>query len=312
MKMFCPRCGKKSYGLCIDCFLEGNPIEMKDFNLSLCKCGNYFYRGHWSKNIADSVERIVRKNLKLPSEIKLKGLRVLPKFRSDRVDLGIWVSGDYAGGEFEKRFNTSMEIETKTCPDCSKLGSGYYEAIIQFRTKKPLDDLGVDPRFVSDIKRARGGFNIHVTSSGYARQLKRKFDDLGFGVKESSKLIGRKMGRDLHRITISIKEPVFGEGDFFEYKKEIFQVLRPGKINLCMDVVSKKQKTISMSKLKKSKVIARESDLKDGVVTMISPREVQVLDLEDNSTYELKNENLNLELGQDIRILRVGGGVYIL
>ncbi len=310
--MFCPKCGKKGYGLCIDCFLEENPVGLRDIKLSLCTCGNYLYRGRWSKNITDSIEKVVEKNLTVPSEIKLESMRILPKFRSDRIDLEVWISGRYMGEEFRKRFNSYIKIRRRECPDCSKLSSGYYEAIIQLRIKKPLTDLNLDPRFVSNIKKVKGGFDIYVTSTRYARQIKKKFDNLGFRVKESQKLIGKKKGKEVYRTSISIKEPDFGEGDFLRHNKEIIQILRLGKRTLCRDIVTKKRKTIGISSLKKSKIIAKRSDLREGIVTLVSPKEVQILDLQDNETYEIKNENMDLELGQEIKILKTSRNIYIL
>jgi len=310
MKMFCPRCGRKSYGLCIDCFLGENPVRLRDVKLSLCNCGNYLYRGHWSKNITDSIERIVEKNLIVPSEIKLKSMRVLPEFKGNRVDLEIWVSGLYKGRDFRKKFDTNIRIEGRECPECSKLGSGYYEAVIQFRTKKPVADLNLNTRFISKIKKVRGGFDLYITSAKYARQVKKRFDDLGFQIKESSKLVGKKDGKNAYRISISIKEPDFEEGDFLRYSGEIIQILRLGKRTLCRNIVNKKRKTITISNLRKYRIIAKKSDLREGVVTMISPEEVQVLDLKDNKTYELKNETLDLEAGQEIDILKIGKKIY--
>ncbi|RLI91875.1 MAG: hypothetical protein DRO89_03160 [Candidatus Altiarchaeales archaeon] len=310
--MLCPRCGRKSYGLCIDCFLEENPVKLRDIKLSLCTCGNYLYRGRWSRKITDSIERIVEKNLIVPSEIRLKGMRVLPRFRGSRIDLEIWVSGLYGGREFRKKFDTSIEIERRECPECSKLSSDYYEAVIQFRTKKPVTDLDLNPRFISKIKRVRGGFDLYVISSGYARQLRRRFDDLGFQIRESSKLVGKKNGKNVYRISISIEEPDFEEGDFLRYGGDIIQVLRRGKRSICRNIVNKKRKTIPISNLRGYKPIAKRSDLREGVVTMVSPGGVQVLDLKDNKTYELKNETLGLEPGQEIDILKIGKGIYIL
>ena len=298
--------------MCIDCFLEENPVKLRDIKISLCACGNYLYRGHWSKKITDSIERIVEKNLILPSEIRLKGTRILPKFRCNRIDLEIWISGLYGGREFRKKIDANIEIERRECPECSKLSSGYYEAIVQFRTKKSVADLNLNPRFISKIKKVRGGFDLYVVSSGYARQLRRRFDDLGFRIRESSKLVGKKNGKNVYRISISIEEPDFEEGDFLRYGGEIIQILRRGKSSLCRNIVNKKRKTITISNLRGYTPIAKRSDLREGVVTMVSPEGVQVLDLKDNKTYEVKNETLDLEPGQEVDILKIGKEIYIL
>jgi nonsense-mediated mRNA decay protein 3 len=312
MRMLCPGCGRKSHGLCIDCFLEENPIGLKGIKLSLCTCGNYLHRGRWSKNITKSIEKVAEKNLIIPQEIKLESIRILPEFRRDRISLEIWVSGVYGGLDFSRRVKRDLMIDRRECPACSKLMGGYYEAILQLRTKKPLSDLDINNKFISKIKKVKGGFNIYITSAGYARQVGKLFDELGFLVKESSKLVGMKNGKSVYRVSISIKEPGFMEGDFLRYKGAILQVLRPGKRILYRDVASGKKKTIALSNLRGYEVAGRRSDLREGVVTMVSPEEVQVLDLEENKTYDLENRGLDLEAGQEIDILKLGENIYIL
>lgn len=312
MKMFCPVCGKKSKGICIDCFSEKNPIELMDIRLSKCACGNYLYRGNWSGDVKDSVKKAVEKNITPPPEIKLENMQVLPEFKGDRIDLEIRIIGHYREEHFKKTLYENIKIDKKECPDCSRTRSGYYEAIIQFRISRSLNDFNPNPRYISKIKKVRGGFDLYITSLKYARDMEREFEKSGFLVGESSKLVGRKNGRDLYRISISVKESDLKEGDFLKYEGGIIQVMKTGKKILCRDIVNKKQKPISPSNLIKSGVIARKSDIREGIVTMISPGYVQILDLTDNETHELKNENMNLNPGQEIKILKTDRKIYVL
>ncbi|MBN2013704.1 MAG: hypothetical protein JW778_00845 [Candidatus Altiarchaeota archaeon] len=311
METFCPKCGRKGRGLCVECFLEEHPIGLKPVRLSLCGCGNFMYGKSWLKNVRESIHGIVERNLELSEGINIKDLKVNPEFKEDRIDLMIQVKGEYNGETFTEVFPSRVRVSKAVCPECNKLRSGYYEAILQLRTKKK-PEIEVDSNFVSNVEKVRGGFDLYLTSLQYARQLKKIFRERGFSVNESSKLYGMKDGKNVYRVSIAVKEPHFSGGDFIEYGGDILKVVRMGKKILCRDVGTRKDRVINVDKAAQSRVVAHKSDLRDGIVTMVSPSEVQVLDLESNETHELRNEGLNLEPGQEINILKVGKKVYIL
>lgn len=308
--MFCPKCGKEGYGLCLKCFLETHSPGLKKFELPVCKCGRYFRRGEWNLNLENSIQDIVKKNLIIPAELKTRGIDVKYKFEKNKIFLHINISGKYGGEDFSTEFEDEIKTTGTTCPTCSKISSSYYEAILQFRTGyNPAK--GINPEFVSAVKKVPGGIDFYITSTKYAKQTGVEFRNRGFYVKESAKLMGMKKGKSLYRLNISIKSPNFEVGDFLEYKGKIVQILELGKVVLCRDIARGKNLIIPLLKLQDVKPIAHKEDVKNAVVSAILPNEIQVLDIETGRTYELHGLFENLTQGQEIRILRLRGVVYI-
>lgn len=324
--MFCPKCGKKGPGLCLKCFLEVHPPGLKKFELPICKCGRYFRRGEWNINLEDSISEVVKQNLIIPAELKIKDMNVRHKFEKNKFFIHINIFGKYKGENFSTEFEDEIKIVGKRCPTCAKVSSRYYEAILQFRTGfnlttklsklrgqcpriNPAKD--INPEFVSDIKKVPGGIDFYVTSMKYAKQVGAEFRNRGFYVKESAKLIGMKEGKSLYRLNIAIKSPNFEVGDFLDYKGKILQVLEFGKIVFCRDILRRKKLIVPLPKLQDVKPVAHKDDVDNAIVSAILPNEIQVLDIETGKTYEIPGIFENLTQGREIRILRLGSNVYI-
>jgi nonsense-mediated mRNA decay protein 3 len=310
--MFCPKCGKEGAGLCIDCFLLDNPLAIAPMKVSLCGCGNYVYRQLWRKDVIHSIDDIVKRSLVVPKDLKVKAIKTTPSFKEDRIDLVIKLIFEHNGVAAEKVMESSISVAKTTCPDCMKVRSSYIEAILQVRTTKPKPDILIDSTFVTNAEEVRGGFDIYLTSTQYARKLEREFKEKGYQVKESSKLFGKRDGRDIYRVSVLAKEPPFAAGDFIAHDKMVLHILRVGKRTSCLDLASRKEMLLDTQKIWDSEIVAKESDTVEGIVTMITPTDLQVLDLSDNKTHDLPNNRPLLKAGEPVRLLHLDPQVYIL
>jgi nonsense-mediated mRNA decay protein 3 len=310
--MFCPKCGKEGRGLCIDCFLSDNLLTLKPMKVSLCGCGNYIYKQLWRKDIRRSIDDIVKRSLVVPAGLKIKEMKTTPDFKEDKINLKIKLVLEHNGATSEKTLESSIAVGKTTCPDCVKVRSSYFEAILQVRTTKPKPDTLIDSRFVTNAEEVRGGFDIFLTSTQYARKLEREFKEKGYMVKESSKLFGKRDGRDIYRVSVLVKEPPFEAGDFLKHDGMVLRILRVGKRTASIDVASRKELLLDTQKIWDSEIVAKDSDAVEGIVTMVTPSELQVLDLLDNKTHDLPNNRPELKAGEPVRLLHLGSKVYIL
>lgn len=310
--MFCPKCGKeiKEKGLCKDCFLKEYPIGIKEIILPICKCGRYLYHGNWNPNLEDFLKRIVRENLVLPSEIKMRDLETKSEFRRNKILLEIHINGEFKNEEFKEEILAEIRTQSKTCPTCSGISSGYYEAVLQFRTDFDPRKM-IDPEFVSKMERVQGGFDVYVTSSNYAKKISKDFNKKGFLVKESAKLVGMKKGKTLYRVFISIKSPKFRVGDFLEYRDKILQILELGKSVRCKDIKKRKVLMMPLPKLQRARLIAKSRDVRKAMVSSIAPNEIQLMDLESYKTFELPGKFEGLSGRDEVEYLKIGRDVYI-
>lgn len=203
--MFCPKCGREwKGGLCVDCYLKDNPISLKPVEIKVCDCGMFSNRGLWTGDVLSNLGSLVSGKLHVPHHIKLKSVDVVPLGGKRRLKVKVTVRGDYAGEAFETVFESNVPILKVTCPSCAKLSGGYFEAILQVRT--PKIKLEFKSEMVSNVEKVRGGYDVYMTSNSYARGLATQFRRRGFKVTSSPKLFGKKDGRDVYRVSYSIKD----------------------------------------------------------------------------------------------------------
>ncbi len=206
--MLCPKCGKETRkGLCEECFLDRNPIRMKDIELIICtSCNQFRYKGKWNKNLDRSLERIILDNLVHHHDIKIRGIEFKSEEKRNKLELDIDITAEYQGEKFKTKLKSSIKLDKRNCKDCSRRSSGYYEAILQFRIKKTPTDKDVDPRYVAKVEKVRGGYDFYITSIRYARQTAAHYSDKGYKTGQSPKQAGVRDGKSFYRFSISIKE----------------------------------------------------------------------------------------------------------
>ena len=206
--MLCPNCGKETRkGLCEECFLDRNPIRMKDIKLIICTtCNQFRYKGKWNKNLDMFLEGIIRDNLIHAPDIKIGEIDFSSEENRNRLELDIEITGEYAGEKFKTALKSSIKLDKRNCKDCSRRSSGYYEAILQFRIKKTPTEKDIDPRYMAKAEKVRGGYDFYITSLKYAKQVAAQYSGKGYKTGQSPKHAGVKDGKDFYRFSISIKE----------------------------------------------------------------------------------------------------------
>lgn len=201
--MFCPKCGRQGKGLCIDCYLEGNPFAMKPAEIQVCECDKSYSRGRWDKSMGENLLVIVSKNLVSSEKIKVNSVDVESEPDKKHLSVNVLVKGDYLGEPFETSFDIRVKVVRKSCPVCSKKRSGSFEAILQIRN--PEIEINFEQDHISTVEKVRGGIDVYLISNSYARRVARQFKKSGYTVKRSAKLYGQKEGKDVYRTSYSIK-----------------------------------------------------------------------------------------------------------
>lgn len=187
-------------------------------------CGAVRSGGRWSRDRAALIREISRQvklnptiDGKTPRSISSShfSLEVIPDLRRGIVTL---IARHSAGAPvFEERKTVELRVVEQTCPDCSLLHGGHYEAIIQLRgerdVRRVLDRVLAQAEsertsrdFVVKVDRVKNGWDLYTSSLRLARKLATFLRRNGLSIKQSRKLVGQtKDGRRRYRFTFSAR-----------------------------------------------------------------------------------------------------------
>ena len=229
---FCPMCGKKTDEffdcLCRECFKkEIKLIKAQKLEISVSKCvncGGYFKgkeRISVEKAVVDSVRKEIRKRYGYGCVVEAEELEKELKADENRAVVFLNVKTAIKGVEIEESGEVGVIFKKETCERCSKIAGGYYAGIVQIRAEDriPMDEelvraeeiayseLG-ETDFISKERKLKEGLDIYVSSMACGRRISRGVvKKLGGSFSESRKLYGRKDGRNVYRVSFSVRLP---------------------------------------------------------------------------------------------------------
>lgn len=236
---FCVLCGRSDQaledGLCADCFARKNPLVGVPAHprVVLCPtCGARKLGQHWEGSGrstllgADDLTPL----LEPARAVAIREVR-WTEVGGDtmRRELEGEVRARFRGTEHVLGVRLTVQLEHRTCPECSRRSGHYYTSIIQMRSAEggPRESARerrerLDRAFHSVVRRARPdvrkalswqtelpeGIDYFLTDTLSARALARLGRQLlGGTVTESASLYGRKDGRELYRVTFCLRVP---------------------------------------------------------------------------------------------------------
>lgn len=346
--MFCPECGstdKKMVGdVCIDCFLkEFQMIEIpKNIEVEICShCNSKFEEGKWIDEFIPEEEIIYRaleRNIKIADEVSNEIINLeIDQIKGTIANCFVEVTGEVYGVQIEETHDTQVKIKKTVCPSCSKIQSGYYETVVQFRADKreikqeeyaKADDI-VERTLIKQsrsdklaycpqIAKLKEGYDYYIGSfkSGkkVAEALKEEFGGI---IKESPRLISedKSTGKGLYRIWISVRIPEFEINDFIKYEDKIMQVNSIGKSSLVgIDISTHKKHNIPMKNMDDIGLVKKSEDVETATIISKSPQFIQILDPIDYSAVDIdmKDEFADYNVGEEVKLIRINNNIYLL
>ncbi len=242
-RRFCVLCGKATdeliENICVECFKRETTILSLPAlsHGEVCGyCGARRSHGAWIEPGAEQDEAVLKAALESLDEamtvgiedaevsVELRGV----KKSSDKVFLvshEVTVKGVVEGVALESKGTSTADVRLGMCDDCTRMKSGYFEAVLQIRGEDGLDKnqrkivggivedfFRVDRgkrAFVAKVEELREGVDYYVGSVKAARKLARVIQQkFGGSVSESPKLVGKKDGKDLLRVSIAVRLPL--------------------------------------------------------------------------------------------------------
>jgi nonsense-mediated mRNA decay protein 3 len=339
VRTFCPRCGKNTDelydGLCSDCiessfvlFTYPDVAEVK-----VCpRCGAFFEKGKWIDDFEKNVHAIVRRILKINPEVGGAHVDISTDFIDKNIAIAtVRATARLGNLDVEDRGKIELRMKRNACEKCSKISGGYYEAIVQLRAenrfpadaeRKRFEEIarnsvlkgrGAAPNsFVSKVDSMKEGVDIYVGDVKAAEKIAYAVvEQMGGRISSSGKIAGRKDGRDLRRVSYSVRLPEFFCGDIVSHEGNVLLLERfKNRKVYGVNLESGEKFVRDFCEMKKE---GNVSDAKKTTVVDASGDELQILDPENYRVVTIKKpKDLRIESGGEVKVVKTRKGIFIL
>ena len=346
--MFCIECGSEDKQMvreiCIDCFLKDfQMIEIpKNINVEICShCNSRLEEGKWSESYLPEDEIIYRaleRNIKISDLVENEEINLeIDQIKGTIANCFVEVVGDVYGVSLDETHDCEVRIKKTVCPPCSKMQSGYYETVIQFRAdnreikseeyakadkivartldkQAKVDKLAYCPQ----VAKLKEGYDYYIGSFKTGRKVAENLkDEFGGVIKESPRLISedKSTGKGLYRIWISVRIPEFENNDIIEFEDRIIQVSDIDKNRVVgIDIKTNKKHNIPLKNMDNIKLVKKSTDIETTTIISMSPKIIQILDPADYSAVdlEMKDDFKDYNIGDEVKIIKIDNYIYLI
>ncbi|OFV67686.1 MAG: NMD protein affecting ribosome stability and mRNA decay [Candidatus Syntrophoarchaeum caldarius] len=333
---FCPNCGADVEelidGVCRNCFTRAfSPIEeIQRVEIRFCpNCGAHYCHGRWVYgDLTTSIREEILKTVKISALLDEFELSLDCEIGDAPVGLipaRLHISGRICDQPFEKEQDIEVKIIRESCTRCSRIAGGYYEATVQIRAKdriptdeeidaclRILDDrIAHHDSFVTKLRDVKTGVDIYVGDQGAAQDgAKEIIKQFGGKSITSPKLVGKRNGKNIYRLTIVVRLPGLVVGDIAYHMGKIMLITSIAKHagGIYLEDGTQAGK-IDLSELK---FCMKASEAKEAVLLMVYEKEVEILDPETFRAVTIKKPLFLTEgAGEEVRIVKIDDRVFL-
>ncbi len=341
--MICVECGAEAErlidGCCAACFAKTTQLMLvpEVIDVELCAhCNARHVGAHWVQPEASIPLEWLRE------DAARGAVHVHARVEDPAVDLS-----ERAESERHFRYTISMQghveevpvgadasllvrVTRGVCERCSRMAGGYYAAIIQLRaTERDVTDHelkrahryiaeeldrqqenGNRMSFLSKSGAIHGGYDYYVGDIDAARAACRLLQQrLGASVQETAKLVGRREGEDVYRVTFLVRIRLFAPGDFALSDKMPVQVHSIARGNAsCVDLLHHRKMKVQEKTLRR---LGGFEIVQEAVFVSQDAAGIQVLDPVTLRTQDLLRPEGWSASGDTVPVLRIDDRLYV-
>lgn len=339
--MMCVECGQEAEGLiggaCAACFTRRTALMQAPEVLDLEICAHCHARhvgAHWQEPQAGTPEAwqredAVREAVRVHQEVEDPYLEIEETAQDERnFAQAVTLQGHVQGVPVRDAATVLVRRTRSVCDRCSRIQGGFFAAILQLRATErdvspaeletahqvvasELDRLQASGNRFAFLQRSgaiHGGFDYYLGDIDAGRIVAKALKQrLGAKVQESAKLVGRRDGEDVHRVTFLVRIRPFTRGDFVLDDDRPYLVLAVHPKNLAViDLVDRKRTRLDEAGLHR---VGGPEMVEDAVVVAQEPSGVEVIDPRTQKTQTvLVDEDVT---GQEtVAVVRVEDRLY--
>ncbi|MFP4567939.1 MAG: NMD3-related protein [Candidatus Woesearchaeota archaeon] len=316
MHRFCPKCGEtiERGTFCEEC----NPkqLEFKQIKMKLCPTHKYFHKGTWAPfdDIKLTTKTVIEKTLKK----KIKLIQGLEEYPDLLLKTGIKKEFDTIVEIEGERYTLPVLVEVTTSPSFAKVGTSYFEGILQLRdaTKEIkdyiIDELDSNEIYVNKVDDKGDSVDYYFVKKRYITRIAEKLITKYGGYMDANAQLftqDSQTSKELYRLNVVVYIPPFTRGDVIIKKDELILITSIGKTITGHEY--KSGKNINFKYNPKEKHEYKQAEKQKTKIITVHP-EIQALS---NKTYEVitieNPKQIHTEKNQTITIVEHEGRAYL-
>lgn len=309
--MMCVECGKDApkliSGSCPACFVGKERLLILPDVLDVEVCahcdarhvGNHWFDPDPTHSLDEIRGEALRAAVRVHPLVRGADVEIKEVPQDDKhFDNTVTLFGDVENVPVEDEAHIVVRMRKSVCDRCSRMFGGYYAAILQLRASdrdvrpeeikrahkiigEELDRVragGNRQAFLTKSGAVPGGFDYYLGDIEGTRMISKTVaESLSATVVETAKLVGRKEGMDVYRVTFLVRIALYASGDFARWGEDkLVQVLAldRGKAHI-IDIISHRKDKVPESELKR---LGGPEILQEAVLVSQETANLQVLD----------------------------------
>ncbi len=338
----CPKCGKPSeeHELCTECRIGGTPWFTCDKRVTSIHCPSCEATKQvntWTDTGKSRYEigpELAKTAVHFHPDVKKPFIDVhVVDMTVNRSRADLIIKGMLYKHEVEGKCSVEIIWHKEQCDRCNRISGSYYEGIVQVRADRRLpsnyevsmaesiaqgieDSLqsgGERLSFVSEIGATKDGIDITVGSQHIGAKISQAITaQLGGRYTTHPKLVGEKNGRQLFRITYSVRLPRFRKDDVVKSGKKYIRVERvESNYVRGTDLHDGTDKSVREDDV--DKLIGNAQNAESALIVYGDGKTMGVMDPVTMKTVELRHLRwLKVEAGEYLKLMRDGDTLIML
>jgi len=331
---FCPKCGKpsESGGLCSQCRIGSTPwftCDSRVASTNCPSCGAMKVVNTWTDSAAereDLAPEVARSAVHFHKDVKKPVISVsIRDISPNRSRASLIIRGILYNKPVEGACTVEIRWQKEQCDRCNRISGSYHEGVVQVRAEdrnpstyeiqvaasvaQQIEDTlqagGERLSFIADMNEIHDGLDIVIGSQHIGLLIAQGIvARLGGRYTTHPKLVGEKNGRQLFRITYSVRLPRFQKNDVIRAGKRYFEVQSVESRHLQgIDLIDGTARSIRMDDV--AKIIGNSRNAEPALIVFADGKNMGILDPATNRTREYPQLKwTTIKAGDSIRILR--------
>jgi nonsense-mediated mRNA decay protein 3 len=278
-------------------------------------CSSYKHKNTWVQEPFDDIlKQHIKDAFTISPELKNAAIQTRCNEQDRILHCMVFISGFLEGRLITEQHPLTVRIKQNTCDVCSREAGGYYEAIIQIRTKQrtfskeelktlrstvetmvgQLQKSGKRGLFITDFDETRQGLDFFLSEKTTAFSIAKKLQEqFGGDFKQSASTAGMKDSKEVYRMTYLVRIPAYRKGDFFSFDNTFFFIvsLHQNKVRV-IELSTWAEKVINGKDIQPSKIYGGKERIREMIVVSQSKKEIQLMDPKTYSTIEIQKPKM--------------------